>query len=78
MLTQKEAIEWLEHVLDELLLPEAEAVRRRYLKNESVGEIATAVGRSPSAVSGLLKRAMAKLRGRVSKIRSTETWPKGD
>ena len=45
-------------------LPEAqrEAVRLHYLENRKLVEIAEQLDRSPSAVAGLLKRGLSKLR----------------
>lgn len=65
LLEAKESIEWLERVLNRLHACEAEAIRRRYLEEQSVEQIARHLGRSHSAVGGLLKLAMTKLRSRA-------------
>jgi RNA polymerase sigma-70 factor (ECF subfamily) len=52
----------LASAISELVEDEREALRRRYLEGESVGEIAAAMGLSKDALARLFKRAMKNVK----------------
>lgn len=57
---------WLRAAIDELPPHYRDAVRRRYLDEESYEEIAVATGRSPATVRTHLHRGLARLRERLT------------
>jgi RNA polymerase sigma-70 factor (ECF subfamily) len=59
---KKEAIQAVQVGIACLPDEQQQAVRLRYLRGQSVGETADALGRSPAAVRGLLYRAKVQLR----------------
>ena len=64
-LERRESAERLESLLDCLLDGEREAILRHHRDGLSVPQVARLLGRSESAVGGLLKRGTAKLRQRA-------------
>jgi len=57
-----EATERLERAIDHLPADQREAVRLRHIDGRSLHELAAIMGRSETAVAGLLKRGLRKLR----------------
>lgn len=68
---REEAVLALFGALHELPETQAEAIRLRYMEGLSLAEIVERMGKSDTAVAGLLKRGLQKLR----KIMDTDTCP---
>lgn len=67
-ISNEEAQAVVEHILGCLPETQAEAIRLRYLEGKSSAEIAEAMELSVGAVSGLLKRGLARLRSVMSEV----------
>jgi RNA polymerase sigma-70 factor (ECF subfamily) len=61
-LAHRELADRFIEVIEQLPPDQADAVRMRYFEGLSVGDIATALGRSRTAAAGLIKRGLAQLR----------------
>ncbi len=69
---KKEATEQLQDAIDRLPVSQAAAIRMRYIQNISLSEMAEVMGRSESAVAGLIKRGIRHLKSQVGTGESSD------